>query len=32
MLQTGIRALVFNTKPKWPEKVELKKNFTEDLF
>jgi hypothetical protein len=32
MLQYGIRASVFNTEPGWAEKVELKRNFTEDLF
>jgi hypothetical protein len=32
MLQIGIRASVFNTEPGWAEKVELKKNVTEDLF
>jgi hypothetical protein len=32
MLQYGIRASVFNTEPGWAEQVELKRNFTEDLF
>jgi hypothetical protein len=32
MLQIGIRASVFNTKPGWAEKVGLKKNVIEDLF
>jgi hypothetical protein len=31
-LQYGIRASVFNTEPGWAEQVELKQNFTEDLF
>jgi hypothetical protein len=32
MLQYGIRASIFKTKPGWVEKVELKRNVTEDLF
>jgi hypothetical protein len=32
MSQIGIRASVFNTEPEWAEKVELKKNVTEDLI
>jgi hypothetical protein len=31
-LQYGIRASVFNTEPRWAEQVELKRNFTENLF
>ena len=32
MLQYGIKASIFNTEPRWAEKVELKWNFIEDLF
>jgi hypothetical protein len=32
MLQIGIRASVFNTEPGWAKQVELRRNFTEDLF
>jgi hypothetical protein len=32
MLHYGIRASIFNTEPGWAEKVELKRNVTEDLF
>jgi hypothetical protein len=31
-LQIGIRASVFNTEPGWAKQVELRRNFTEDLF
>ena len=31
-LQYGIRASIFNTKPRWVEQVELKWNVTEDWF
>jgi hypothetical protein len=31
-LQYGIRASVFNTELGWAEKVELKRNYIEDLF
>jgi hypothetical protein len=32
MLQYGIRASFFNTELGWDEKVDLKRNVTEDLF
>jgi hypothetical protein len=32
MLQIGIRASFFKTKPEWDEKFELKQNVTEDLI
>jgi hypothetical protein len=32
MLQHGIRASIFNIEPGWTEKVELTRNFTEELF
>ena len=32
MLQYGIRAPAFKTKPGWAEKVDLKWNFTENWF
>jgi hypothetical protein len=32
MLPIGIRASIFNTESDWAEKVELKKNVTENYF
>jgi hypothetical protein len=32
MLQYGMRASIFNIEPGWAEQVELKGNFTKNLF